>query len=431
MGSSETYQGKLKQYDLLETFQSNMLDLYESEKDADILFVIEGSEEKFSAHSSVVSVRCKLLRENVIQFLHEKVEGSSADAKVLEIRVRPVMTGTFLQVLLYVYTGRITLDRESLYDVCSLSEIMGIPSLQNIVFCYLEDGNNIVEVAYILDRAVCDGEQKSSLIVRLTQFFSENCATILKEVNLKVLSFSFMHHVVKQESINCSENDLWSALIFWICHSCQISPYKMVSSMSPTECCVVATRMITFCQPGYLRILNFDKHFFSKEVEPLNVFPSSEVLLKYRFDAAFAEFGFENAFPKDRYSFLTRTRQRTMFFESSSHPHPRGVHLDIKAELPQWVTELEVTFDYRTAVGKYADLEFFSDENRICRIFSLRMEQESRARSCVRPSSIVQSERKALPSLYITGHCFWFTFYAPQNVGDLAWGYKFQVSVLK
>lgn len=420
-----------------------MHELLDSGIDSDVSFIINGVSSGIRAHSSIVAVRCKSLRAEVCRFRANTKNGAHGRHPTLEIPVEAVSVHTFRKVLKYVYTGTIPLQATDIYDVCSLSARLGIGSLQSIVFAHLRNEDNVRQITTVLDRALQNADQNRLLVARLTEYFAENCSKVLRSAPFEELSSNLMQHIVKQENLGAAEFEVWQALVNWSCTRTDISPSKRVSMMTVSERKTIATHMKGFCRPGYLRILNFDSETFAKEVEPLDVFPPGEVLLKYRFDAAAGKDAFEHAFPGDRYSFLLRIRQRTTCFESSSHPHPRGVSQTVKVQLPRWVTEMKVVFDPRTALGRYADLKFCTDEERSELVFSVRantlwsMSANTQYRSDSHPenltarANIAAARPLGLDPIYIAGNCFWFTFYTPQNVGDLAWGYKFFVSIAR
>lgn len=422
------------QYVRTNSLQEDLLRLLESGEGADIKFVTSYHANELVAHSDVIIARCHAFRSSILIFLVEKQSGERAKDDVMEIQVKSTNVVALKLVLRYVYTGTISLEDEHLYDICVLSDHMGIPSLLHHVFRYLSDTEHSVAVLQVLDRALTRSEPLRAVIGRLTECLSSNCSQVLKHADLTNISLITMHHVVKQESLGAAEHEIWNALVRWACHRAGIERTFRVSQMTNEERQKLSDHIGHFCRPGLIRILNFEAKFFASEVEPLDVFSRSELLLKYRFAVTVGKFPFEVTFPKERYSFLARIRQRCMSFESERHPHPRGVYTKVKVDMPQWVSEIEVTFDERTALGRYADLEFFMDEECTARLFSLRTSQNefSYVRSAYVTAGVVRSRVQKTPDpVHISGNRFWFTFYAPKNVGDLAWGYKFLVSVLR
>lgn len=412
-----------------------MRNLLLSAQDTDLNFLLNHQSCAIPAHSSVVAVRCYNLRNTILRF-REKVINLSENSPqpVLELPVHISSEISFRKVLEYVYTGSITLEAADVIDVCSLAAFLGIPSLQSLIFSYLRNEDNLALVTTVLDSALQNLDENRQLVIKLTEHLAENASKALRHAPYSHLSLDLIKHLAKQENLAASELEIWNALITWSCTRAGIDPAKKVSEMQTFERRAVADHMRAFCKPGMVRILNFDAMSFLEEVEPLGVFAAPDVLLKYRFDATAGNAAFEDAFPKDRYNFLLRIRQRTMCFESDSHPHPRGVSQTAKVELPRWVSEVKIEFDERTALGRYADLEFFMDENLTSSIFSVRASIQDRfdfSSRLTRSMERYSIKPVALGPLSVAGNCFWYKFYAPQNVGDLAWGYKFHISVVR
>lgn len=398
-----------------------MLRLLESRQGSDMLFSIADCGVQVAAHSTVIAARCKSLHPKIILFLAENRTRPDRDRQILEIPVERASEITLRKVLGFIYAGTISLQSSDVFDVCLLAEQFGLDSLQKIAFAYLQEKDNIFLLAHVLDRVLESSACSARFVRQLTKVFAENCSQIFKTISIESMSKILMEHIVKQENLAVSECAIWDALICWSCHHCDMKTPKRVSAMTGMERQKVVEYMLPFCRPGYLRIVNFDTETFLNEVEPLGVFSSDEVLLKYRFDAAAGLVNFEHAFPQERYSFLSRMRQRTMTYESCMHPHQRGISLVQKVELPRWVSAAEISFDPRTQLGRYADLEFFEDEQRKVRIYSWRANQTSSYNHRFerqRTPFTNESNRKSVESFQISGFCFWFTFYAPQNVGD-------------
>lgn len=430
-----------RQQSLQGALQADMEKLLLSTEYADLSFLL--NDQPIPAHSTIIAARCHALRPTILRFRENVLQNAQhypLNPPPLSIQVNSTSEISFRKVLRFIYTGSISLEVVDVYDVCSLSATLGIPSLQNIIFSYLRTENNLPLLITVLDGALEHLKHNRNLLNKLTEHLSENASAVLKEAAMQKVSHALMLHIVKQENLAASELEIWDALIRWSCYQANIIPTLAVSQMSCDQREKIANFVRPFCQPGLLRLLNFDPVSFAEEVEPLAVFDDADRLLKYRFDATIGTVDFDYAFPKDRYNFLLRVRQRTMCFESITHPHPRGVWQTVKVESPRWVSEVKVVFDERTSLGRYSDLEFYVDEQLTQSVFSMRALQNERWNSTatrgwanrrreVKGSS--QSRSNVPDPLFIPGHTFWYTFYAPQNVGDLAWGYRFHVSIVR
>lgn len=418
------------QYNVLGPLQRDLRELLSSGNNSDLKLRVKGLSRDFEVHSPIIAARCKALRPQVISILKSR-KSSSVPAEVAELQIsNNVSESSMSEFLRYIYTGEVSFRKSNVYDLCLLSIILQVPSLKKFVSLYLERIENIHHIGINLDKALTDTQENKDMISSLSDLFSDHCSLILRSNSLKERSIPFLQHVLKQENLNVSEREIWNALVAWSCYQCNITPTKAVSGMSTAERKDIGSFIAPFCQPGYLRLLNFDPKFFLTEIEPLSVFSKEEILLKYRFDATAGMMDFHETYPGDRYSFLSRIRQQKITVESSTHPHPRGAHEEMKIEMPKWVSEMEVNFDERTSLGRYSYLEFHADAGKTERIFYLKANPIPKYDGSKWPLSSADASHDD-SSLRIEGNVFWFSFYSPQNVGDLAWGYKFTASVVR
>lgn len=134
------------------------------------------------------------------------------------------------------------------------------------------------------------------------------------------LSRAFSMYIHNLELLHVQEGQLWAPLIHWCCKCSNINPVKSVSRMSPDEPGRVSVLMKPFCQSHLFRILGFETMFFVSEVEPLGVFPPSEVLLRHRFDASAHSTSLDKVFTIGWLQFIHRIRHMHVCMESRSHP---------------------------------------------------------------------------------------------------------------
>ncbi|GAB0491017.1 hypothetical protein MMPV_002260 [Pyropia vietnamensis] len=156
-----------------------------------------------------------------------------------------------------------------------------------------------------------------------------------------------------------------------------------------------------------------------------------------------------------------RTRRVRLSFASSSHPHPAGASggpaAATRVVLPPWAAAPTLTFDTRTALGRYAELAFWADAACTVRLGSLAAALADRRDAAAEAAAVAAGAAAAtavaptvrrrgvtaasaaavaaqtgrlgvLPPLTLTlpASTFWFTFYAPAAF-EPAWGYAFTV----
>lgn len=423
------------QYNLLTKFKTDMLRLLQTGDGSDVKFVVSKNKPPYLAHSSIIASRCPALRDTVLEYLSERCSPEDPH-KHLQICVSSTSEAAMEQVLCYIYTGSITLDSAISYDVLTLSSEFGTTSLDRLVFNFFEDDKNLSLVAPNLDRALYDPKIEWRIISQLTKCLAGQCSKALARLNVSQLSAQFFEHLLKQEQLNVTERQLWEVIIKWACAQCGMNAPKCVSDMTERERELIAPKVRPLCEPGLLRVLDFDTMFMFNEVEPLNVFDSSDLLLKYRYDVLGEDESFACSYSGDHYSFLTRVRLRCMVFESQSHPMKQGENVKQKVQFPSWASLLRVEFDPRTTLERYSDLKLFGSEDLKEPVFSLA---EVLGKGMLMgwgnwgDDKSVKRQRSVLSEpLYVDGRELWYTFFTPHNLGQSrGWGYKFTVSIVK
>lgn len=446
-------------------FKKHLLQLYLSQKDCDVLLTLPDSSRTFDAHTSVLAVRCRALATPVRSFLSVKSKPNSAapsDPSKFCVQLPNVSSLTVDRTLRYIYTGTFhflpvddTEICQFLQDVLVLAKFFGLPSLHTLVFRLVDERLPFHVLMTLLDNALNSDVLSSRDVVQLTESFCEKSARFQtddsacgeNDMAYGSLSDTFWTYVLRTEPLQMSEDQLWSLLTRRACILLGIS-CGPVWQMSATEQVILMEMMRNYCKPGFLRILSFSTPFFVREVEPLRVFPPSEVLLKYRFDASVGSQPFFHAYPHDRLSFLMRVRQSTHTIESDAHPHERGIREDRRICMAPWASQVAIKIDKRTALGKYAQLELFADDTKTECFFSLRGTGPpvvslrkpilSSATDDVGPdgngatSRVEKSVHSEFDSpIVLDTNSFFLSFYSPLNVGNTAWGYKLTVTNLR
>lgn len=437
MSTSQKSQSPLCQYSVLFTLQEDMKRMkLDAERTGDISLVPIGGVRKYKVHSSVAAARCKNLTEQIRTFRYNS-QAKNRGAESLVISVEACSNEAMHLVLGYIYDGIFAFPQNGfadrprvIVDVILMSISLGIPSLKSTLFELINDHLPRTDMLVILDYALHDERTKSGgpIVEKLTCMFLEDEGLYKVEDKFIVCrSQEFWMHILKQDKLEITEEQLWSCLIKSSCHQCDIFPYRLVSNLCPVQRALVAKRMAMFCVPDLLRVIMFGTKFFLTEVEPLGTFPPSEVLLKYQFDVTVDTEPFNKAFMGDRFSFLRRTRRNVITFESQTHPHARGRSWTDEISFPSWVPYITLDVDSRTELSRYADLKIYTVGDARKVIFSLKPELTSAMGQSPTSSNDTPVPAKGhhIAPVSFKGHAFICEFYCPEHVGTAAWGYKF------
>lgn len=445
---------KVIHYDLIEKLKEQLLELYISSKDYDILLRIN-ERVWFKAHSSIIVARCKSLplRQRISQYLSSAspTHSDSKNERHLTISIPQVRIEAVDSALKFMYCGSVSFPSiDIMFDFMVLSTFFGIPSLQQASFNYLEDqsspkdcsNRSLYQIMNLLNNLIlqkAETYRNVTQIEKLTEIFAIHLKCFeaksdKNDGNYYGMSEDFWTHVLKQDNYDFEEEHLWLLLKKDICYNFKLSNDREISNTELTE------KLCKYCEPYKLRILNFDTKFFASEVQPFNVYDKQEVVLKYRFDAlAGLEPNLDNAFLMDRENLLKRIRRRTLIYQCENHPYKKGFCYSTFVRLPVWISQFVLDFDQRTTLGRYAQLNFFTDSSKsqqLLKIISpnlvVDINHQFITRSNSNLESMTSSSSYSLPctlsSFLFQTDSFFFTFYSPSNVGEDAWGYKFSVS---
>jgi BTB/POZ domain/BTB And C-terminal Kelch len=413
-----------------DTLLADMARLRDDRNTSDVV-LIAADGTRFHSHSSILACRCPVLEPPIQAFLAKHPDNLSVwprEARaVLPLSLPTVSALTLGSILRFVYTGRIHLTGENVFDVIAASNALGLVHLSRLAMVHIQAASTNETVLPFLERAM--QHQLTSLVTELLEYIVWHSRDVLARDEFCELSLPVVLNIVKQEELGASEAEMWRALVRWACIRASVPAYLSVSQMTSSERNAVRTRLIPFAHPGHLRILNMDSTSFTKEVEPLKLFNESEVLIKYRFEAAFAAGAlFDDAFPLPHIDFLMRIRQLTTCHESASHPHSRGVTELVVVSLPPWTRQAHISFDRRCALGKYSDLSFYESEQCETKIGSLNtvLAAHRIARRLANARTQQSTSSDPEPTLAIPLRRFVFKFYSPSNF-EAGWGYSFCV----
>lgn len=447
-------------------FKKQLLHLYTSQKDYDVVLKSPKSDLMFTAHSSILAVRCRALSSPLRAFLSNGScpdKFSSGNCTKYNVRLPPASSFAIDQALRFVYSGSINFPPANhnqtpslLNDILALASALDVPSLRNVCFRFVSERVCFRGVLELLDLVLSQSTSEQD-VNRLTEIVCMKSADCDKPHNDECcggisnaylgLSEKLWRHVLQTEPLQMSEDQLWSLLVHRACGQTNIS-ISPVSEMSTAERSRISKYMHRYCKPENLRILSFSAPFFVREVEPMRVFPTSEVLLKYRFDATVGLEPFMYSFPSDRLSFLSRVRQSARTIESGAHPHARGVRDERHVCMAPWSSQIAIEIDRRTALGKYAQLELFASAAKKDRFFFLRGAGPAIVSVCQsqqaghhvnvhlgsngdsHTAEKVHHVDSGAP-IVLNSNAFHLSFYAPLNVGDAKWGFKLTVTNLR
>uniref|UniRef100_A0A5S6R5T5 BTB domain-containing protein n=1 Tax=Trichuris muris TaxID=70415 RepID=A0A5S6R5T5_TRIMR len=133
----------------------------------DIAFIVRGT--RLTAHHTVLAIGSSYFCQ--AQFKHSK--------RPHIIRLRSCTANVFERFLDYMYTGHISLTRESISDLLYFADIFGVSKLKDLCSGYLQDHIAIESLFFV--RRLAETFSLSDLLIRCDLFITENADRVLTE----------------------------------------------------------------------------------------------------------------------------------------------------------------------------------------------------------------------------------------------------------
>lgn len=388
--------------------------LLETMSDADVNISTGEEQKQFKAHSVILAARSSTIKEEIQR--HKENEQEQQSNSCLQLLFKDITPATFERVLKYMYTGRIRLGSSYVFDVLFAANLLDLAGLRKTCISYVYRSVNGRHILSYLERAVTMKEP--SIQLRLRQIMTRIVQDISKDVSFFSAPQSTIESILRQDMLNATEAQIWNFVVEWARYQ-EHSGAKVAEKVSINESMEVKKMLKQFARPGLLRLINIDVETVASKVEALEIFPRSEILKKYRFEAFGQSKNFSLAFPYPEVDFFRRVRNCGEYRESD-HPHGKGVDEIRVITMPSWVSSIQITFDAQCELGRYADLTFHTDESLSRTSVSLRSLLGERIKA------IRRRDGSETMKAAISCRRLWCRFYSPHNF-EPGWGYRLQV----
>lgn len=210
----------------------------------------------------------------------------------------PGISGVSLrEVISYVYTGRMRLVDENVFDILSIANGLGIEELASSAQDHILSTLKIDNAVSYLQNAL--RLQKSSLAAYLLEqcstFINENATECLQTMAFLNASKDTIIHIISSDNLAMTEEDVWRSVLRWALHNADVSATNPHSWTTEER-----IRVCSFLSPviSYVRILLIDSQVFAEEVEPTGAVPMEISLERYRIAALPEKFRQNSSDPK-------------------------------------------------------------------------------------------------------------------------------------
>jgi len=261
--------------------------LLETHDHADILFLVGREETAFYAHRLLLNIRCKSST-----FLKRIVPPGSTTQT---IRLPNHKTDSFKTALIYLYTGKVLLNDQNVFNVWSLCQDMNLEELK--LFCedHITRSLNVSNACSLLASALTkeDGtppshkNNGSSFVERCINFIGENASECFQSAGFLRLSKDALIRLVSSDHLASEEVEIWRAVLNWARQQVNVSQSnaQLWNEDERQRVCQALAGVI-----NHVRLLLIDSQVFAEEVEPTGAVPMEVSLERYRLAALPAKF---------------------------------------------------------------------------------------------------------------------------------------------
>ncbi|XP_043243661.1 uncharacterized protein LOC122392639 [Amphibalanus amphitrite] len=262
--------------------------LAENEDLADIVFLVGPQEERVFAHSLILKTRCRSFqrtdRKEVCQIAGSTVTtGSQGSLTVIKLPAyRPEV---FKQVIIYIYTGRVSLSVDTAPELLAAAAALGLESLRQHCHQHIADSLSAANACALLAAAVrlqdATGSEDGSLIDKCLSYIGQRAAECVQTAGFLNLPRKAMIRLISSEQLALDEESVWRAVLAWAKHGAGVTrPAPQWSDEERTRVCAHMSGVI-----NHVKLLLIDSQVFADEVEPTGVVPMELSLERYRFAA--------------------------------------------------------------------------------------------------------------------------------------------------
>lgn len=307
---------------LLDALLKDFEELQEDTESCDLEFVVGPRQEAVQAHKLVVVCRCGAYKENKSKWLKTC---EVVSVKLPNYDLEPVQT-----VIKYLYTGKMNLWDQDIFQVLSLCSEFGLPALKEHCIEYLSGSLTVADVCPMLTKMDtllqgCTSEGIVSSLQEIVEkcfaFIESNSKLVLQSDGFVDLSKESLIIVISSDKLALPEEDIWRAVMRWGQHN------ACVKQTPPMWGQAEKARMKETLEGvlGHVRIMEINSEVFAKEVEPTGLLPMEMTLARYRQAAVSAKGGVKE-----------HGRPRSGTLESFPSSEILAGRIDLQMQLNEW-----------------------------------------------------------------------------------------------
>ncbi|CAG0916691.1 unnamed protein product [Notodromas monacha] len=282
--------------------------LSEDRESADLVFLVGRDETPIRGHRLVYAMRCKNFFFPSPLGPRRNLSGSSGNGAGISVEVCSVrgwnvkpgfpVTVTvphfspeaFQMVHHYIYTGHVALTEETVFEVMSLAQCVGLDQLHQWTEEHVAGSLNPLNACALFGAAVALEERTKGCISKSSgatfvdtcvSYIGENAIECVRTPSFCALSKEALIRLISSDQFALEEEEVWRAVLAWA--KTQASVNAATSAWTEEE----RQKVCSFLAPviQYVRLLLIDSQVFAEEVEPTGSVPLELTKERYKIAA--------------------------------------------------------------------------------------------------------------------------------------------------
>ncbi len=166
--------------------------------------VVEDDNVEIPAHKVIVALASPVLEKIVY--------GNETFSPADSIKVDDISKESFMQILRYIYTDKINLNDDNVFEILQKSNYFGLPGIEKECFKYVERHLNVSTVPWIYHQLFYTAPS-CKLLSSCRQYIRIQPLQFFASEYFEKISVDELKSIIEMDPINCSELDLFQAVI--------------------------------------------------------------------------------------------------------------------------------------------------------------------------------------------------------------------------
>lgn len=172
---------------------------------SDLTFIIEDDKSEIPAHKLIIALASPVF-DRIVYGLDTKFSPSDV------IKVRGITRDAFMQILRHVYTDKIEINEDNVFEILEKSNFFGLAAIVTECVNYLEDILDISTAAWIFHQ-LFHLYSSTELMNKCLQYIQMQPMDFFACQYFNKLSVDELKYILRINPIDCNEADLFAAMV--------------------------------------------------------------------------------------------------------------------------------------------------------------------------------------------------------------------------